>query len=748
MTKAQEIANRDLGGLVKSLRNSLFEKQTSVPDELKSIKAWLVYEVTKIQDNGKFNKIPCYPKSGQRRKGKQGSDADLENLGTWDEATKALLKNSNFAGVGFACLPHFGIVALDLDRCVKEGVVAPWVEPLIADTYCEFSPSGTGLRAFWIGSAKDGKNNETGCELFHSKGFVTVTGDCYIGGAVPTLPEELGIRLEALCQAKGISESTSAKKIFQSNIHINELADYDPRLQAIKLAGFYERDLGGGKHSIKCPFEELHSDLGRSGGDGDTVYFQPHTNGFREGWIHCLHTHPQNQIAYWQKIGYNPPNQLSNALMTIDITTGELIPVELLQTVRIDDVLTQLPPAPSFVWDCYVPRKEVTLFSGHGSVGKSWIALMLAVSGALGRPLFGREVQRSKTIFVSLEDDSDVVRYRLSVICLKWAVSTSSLDGWLWMVDGTQSPELYISIIRNKGELTATYQQLSQKVKEFDAGLVIVDNASDAYGGDEIQRKTVREFIRSLAKIAKSTNGAFVLLAHVDKDTAKGKFINAEGYSGSTAWHNSARSRLLLKRDKDGTLTLEHQKGNHSNGLQEPILLEWLPDELPKLMGDCADLTPLLNGVARGADEGKAKVLLGLIEEFASRGQYCTPNMTSHSKVHKVLRSDPEFKKLKLFPDDTQRIVTQCQRAGWLDIEQYTGTSRNKKEKWVLTETGKAFAGLESVASNALNASNTLINADDGIDAPASNIVGGMGEFTHASDSTHQTSKEVEIVLN
>jgi len=428
--------------------------------------------------------------------------------------------------------------------------------------------------------------------------------------------------------------------------------------------------------------------------------------------------------------------------------SDELIPDELLQTVCIHDVLTQIPPAPSFVWDCYVPRKEVTLFSGHGSVGKSWIALMLAVSGALGRPLFGRQVQRSKTIFVSLEDDSDVVRYRLSVICLKWGVSTSSLDGWLWVVDGTQSPELYLSINRNKGELTATYQQLSQKAKEFDAGLVIVDNASDAYGGDEIQRKTVREFIRSLAKIAKSTNGGFVLLAHVDKDTAKAKFINAEGYSGSTAWHNSARSRLLLKRDTDGTLTLEHQKGNHSNGLQEPILLEWLPDELPKLMGDCADLTPLLNGVARGADEGKAKVLLGLIEEFASRGQYCTPNMTSHSKVHKVLKSDPEFKKLKLFPDDTQRIVTQCQRAGWLDIEQYTGTSRNKKEKWVLTETGKTFAGLEEVASNALNASNTLINADDGIDAPASNIVGGMGEFTHAPDSTHQTNKKGRIGLD
>jgi len=47
-----------------------------------------------------------------------------------------------------------------------------------------------------------------------------------------------------------------------------------------------------------------------------------------------------------------------------------------------------------------------------------------------------------------------------------------------------------------------------------------------------------------------------------------------------------------------------------------------------------------------------------------------------------------------------------------------------------------------------LNASNTPINADDGIDAPASNIVGGMGEFTHAPNPTHQTIKEEGIVLD
>ena len=68
-------------------------------------------------------------------------------------------------------------------------------------------------------------------------------------------------------------------------------------------------------------------------------------------------------------------------------------------------------------------------------------------------------------------------------------------------------------------------------------GLVVVDNASDAYGGDEIQRRQVRAFMRSLAKVVRPTNGAVLLLAHVDKTTSRSKKADGgEGYSGSTAW--------------------------------------------------------------------------------------------------------------------------------------------------------------------------------------------------------------------
>ena len=115
--------HQNVKDLVLKLRQQFNDFQVNIPDELKAIRAWLVWETTEIQPNGKFNKIPVYPTTGRRR-GKQGLPEDLANLGTWADAVAAM-ENPKYAGVGFACLPCFGIVALDLDHCRKDDELDP-----------------------------------------------------------------------------------------------------------------------------------------------------------------------------------------------------------------------------------------------------------------------------------------------------------------------------------------------------------------------------------------------------------------------------------------------------------------------------------------------------------------------------------------------------------------------------------------------------------------------------------------------
>ncbi|MEP6605768.1 MAG: DUF3987 domain-containing protein [Nitrosospira sp.] len=317
MKKTAVIATCDITALTLALRAELGEGKDNIPSYLKKLKGWLVWKLTEINPTtGKFNKIPLYPRLRRQRHGEQGGNADMANLGTWDEACAAIDADKSLAGVGFALLPPFGIVALDVDHCIEYGKLRGDVEELTRNSYCEISPSGTGVRAFWKGAASDGKNHDKGYELFHSQGFVTVTGNqvkniYYLCGfeAIPLLDPNMQAELEKLARATGKVGKVSISK------RLKEAAENDPRLQAIIDAKLYESEMDGGKHSICCPFEHLHSDFGRSGGDGDTIYCQPHTNGYAEGWINCLHTHGNDQGKYWEAIGYNTHAEAFKELM-------------------------------------------------------------------------------------------------------------------------------------------------------------------------------------------------------------------------------------------------------------------------------------------------------------------------------------------------------------------------------------------------------------------------------------------------
>lgn len=319
MTKAEIIAAGNVSVLTQYLRTELKRNLDNIPEDLKRCKCWLVWKVTEIKSTtGKFNKIPIYPRSRKWRHGTQGSEADIANLGTFEEAIAALEAEKSLAGIGVALLPSFELVALDVDRCVENGSLREDVAQL-TNTYCEISPSGTGIRAFWRGSASDGKNHETGYELFHAKSFVTVTGNrvenvysFFCPTSINELDPEMQAKLEDLSRAlsktgnDGLQSEATGKAVkVSTDEKLKAAAANDSRLQAIKAAELYERDLGNGKHSIRCPFEDQHSDAGRKSGDGDTVYFQPHTNGYAEGFIFCHHSHGNNQNKYWAAIGYD-----------------------------------------------------------------------------------------------------------------------------------------------------------------------------------------------------------------------------------------------------------------------------------------------------------------------------------------------------------------------------------------------------------------------------------------------------------
>lgn len=365
----------------------------------------------------------------------------------------------------------------------------------------------------------------------------------------------------------------------------------------------------------------------------------------------------------------------------------------LLKPVSVFDVLTNPAPPPAFVWDGYLPRGVVALFGAHGGTGKSTVALMLAVATVMGRPLFGVATSAAPAVFVSLEDSAAIVRHRLAGICRLWGVDPEMLADRLHIVDGTENPELFSADSRSAGDVTPAYDELARLVQTTGSGLVVVDNASDAFGGDEIQRRQVRAFMRALGRVATLTDCAVLLLAHVDKNTSRaGRAEGGEGYSGSTAWHNSARSRLFMTRAANGLLTLDHQKSNLAQRCN-PITLEWPEGGLPMLTsGPGGTSVPETDGE-------KAAALLGIIAEFEGRGQYASPAIHARNNVYLLLRAEPAFQRLKLGKDATTYLVNLCQRSGYLEPVEYRSPDRKLRERWSVTTKGRQLAGLDEASA-------------------------------------------------
>lgn len=305
-------------------------------------------------------------------------------------------------------------------------------------------------------------------------------------------------------------------------------------------------------------------------------------------------------------------------------------------------------PLPHFV-DRWIPQGEVTLLAGHGGGGKSYTALSIAVHVALGRPFGNLTTTQAPVLFYSGEDNSQVLRRRLARLCRALRVAPAELDGKLIMLDVSDlDPALHREQrVESNGRKsivleTALLDSLARLVQQRGIGLTIIDNASDAYDDDEIKRARVRAFIRSLRTRLARPDRAVLLLCHINKSSAtNGKSAGAEDYSGSTAWHNSVRSRLSLIPDGDNAARIEHLKAN-LGPKAGPVRLQWV-DGVPTVVGGFAIPDAATVAQARQQDVADMAALAALIQDFDRRGERVTTAMQGPVTIYKQLSTEPNF---------------------------------------------------------------------------------------------------------
>ena len=198
-----------------------------------------------------------------------------------------------------------------------------------------------------------------------------------------------------------------------------------------------------------------------------------------------------------------------------------------------------------------LPMRNVSLLSGDGAIGKTTIALQLAVNVAMGHPdWLGAVIDEvGPVLFYTAEEERDELHFRLDMICRHYGVAFGDLAAKLMLHCGA-GEDCVLATVNRQGLLDATkvYQSLGESLKRAAPKLVIIESAADVYGGNENDRAQVRQFVRLLRALAVTNDCSVLLLTH----PSMSGMASGKGTSGTTAWNNSVRSRLYFAKPQAG----------------------------------------------------------------------------------------------------------------------------------------------------------------------------------------------------
>jgi RecA-family ATPase len=254
--------------------------------------------------------------------------------------------------------------------------------------------------------------------------------------------------------------------------------------------------------------------------------------------------------------------------------TGTLaVEVRVLETLCAAD-LDGLPiPRRQWLVKDVIPHRNVTLLSGDGGLGKTIIALMLGTSLSTRTTWLGLECMQGPFLYIGAEDDSDELHRRLDQMRRELGHSWGELADFHFR--SFAGEDALVGIFDRSAQAmraTPLLAMIETRIRDLGAIACVLDTSADVFGGDEINRTQVRQFVGLLRGVCIRNDTSILLLAH----PSLAGMASGSGTSGSTGWNNSVRSRMYLEadvKDPDARI-LKFMKSNYA-AKAKPMRLRW-----------------------------------------------------------------------------------------------------------------------------------------------------------------------------
>lgn len=161
---------------IKTLDKILEVNEEEIQDELKQLSKWVLWRAEWLPKQQVYSKVPYSTK---------GFKASSTNSNTWCDFEDAAMHydvDDKFNGIGFVLSKDDNYICLDVDNAIdadtgqlKTDIALEMTEL----TYCELSPSGTGLHCFFKGELPEERKitrKDLDIELYDNARFITMTG--------------------------------------------------------------------------------------------------------------------------------------------------------------------------------------------------------------------------------------------------------------------------------------------------------------------------------------------------------------------------------------------------------------------------------------------------------------------------------------------------------------------------------------------------------------------------------------------
>jgi RecA/RadA recombinase len=514
-----------------------------VPEELREIPAWLIWNFEQHEGQAKPSKMP-YWADGTKRHGQQGDERDRRRLVKFEEAREAAIR-LGYAGVGFAPLEGFGYTFLDVDNCVgPDGSLPPEIEQIAARTYSEYSPSGKGIRIVLKGDLGNNKKPTTdglyGFETFSSKGFVTITGNILDACDLIKGPDHIA---EVDDHVRNLCEKRFGSAQPQSDVDPDDfMVGREPRLNLTielmeELLGKLDPDMGredwirvGLALHHECCGDDTGFELWDEWSSGGAKY--PGTHGLRKDWESFDRRSGQRRkqvtmrtvIDMAKKAGLGNLELNASALRehvqeaTCDLPQADGVRTPNEYTGKFvvhgagDPILHQ---ETEWFIKGVIPKAELIVLYGTSGSGKSFIALDMIAAIAQGRTWQGCRVKKAKAVIIAAEGAGGVGK-RIRAYCRHHAIAESDLDVGIVTVPPNVIDQVDV-------------KELAAALCAVQADIFVLDTfAQVTPGANENSSEHMGQALRNIRTITEVTGATALIVHHAGKDATRG----ARGWSG------------------------------------------------------------------------------------------------------------------------------------------------------------------------------------------------------------------------